>query len=345
VLCFLCCRCCPPDALLALPDLDLGLDPLKPRDDLEKSAKIEACFDIGNSGNTADCRTSCSDDSCGGSTTDDCSGGSETIVDCGVSDTTTETPLPLTPQLGTPKDLLVDFNAAASAASAADARATPDGNSVGTAIVQADGASSGKGEGHDIGPAPQQAALLPADEVAGPSTTTANAAAAASPPANTVVGASGVPTRLLDAIELWESANAHAKARKKASAKLAARERRAASRAAAGGGGGSVASTRSTSKKGDAAAKKKNEFGKRRRSSGGGGSALPVIPPVADEVEPPTSAAAAAGKVKGKKVDPLVAVREARRLSRKPLIVQWLKSDGCDSDAEAEAAGRLRPGA
>ncbi len=265
-----------------------------------------------------------------------------------MSDSTAESPSTPPPstescQLGTPKDLLADFDAAASAASAAHALSTPVGDSVATAAVQRDGASSGGAEGPDISHVPHQAACLPADEVAAPSTTNANAAAGASAAAITAVGASGVPTRLLDAIELWESANAHAKARKKAGAKLAARERKAAGRVAAAATAG-IASTRSTTKKGNAAAKKKNEFGKRRRSSGGGGSVPPVIPPEIDDAEPVTSAAVAAGKSKGKKkgkgkkVDPLVAIREARRLSRKPLIVQWLKSDGCDSDAEAEAA-------
>lgn len=74
--------------------------------------------------------------------------------------------------------------------------------------------------------------------------------------------------------------------------------------------------------------KKKNEFGKRRRSSGGGVGGM--APPNLDSVrikEP------GGRKIKA---DPLVALKEVRSLSRKPLIVQWLRSDGFAQDEAAE---------
>lgn len=126
--------------------------------------------------------------------------------------------------------------------------------------------------------------------------------------------AAGVSTHLLNAVDLWESANALAKSSRRA--------RRAAR------GGGQATTTRSTNK--NTTKKKKNQFGKRRRSSGGGdgvgaaGGARAVL-----------QAEAGRGRTKA---DPLVALKEKRLLSKKPLIVQWLRSDGCEADAEAESA-------
>lgn len=126
--------------------------------------------------------------------------------------------------------------------------------------------------------------------------------------------AAGVSTHLLNTVDLWESANALAKSLRRA--------RRAAR------GGGQTTTTRSTNK--NTTKKKKNEFGKRRRSSGGGdgvgaaGGARAVL-----------QAEAGRGKTKA---DPLVALKDKRLLSKKPLIVQWLRSDGCEADAEAESA-------
>lgn len=112
------------------------------------------------------------------------------------------------------------------------------------------------------------------------------------------------------------------------------------------GSSGSVAKISPSSKK-----KKKNEFGKRRRSSGGGGTG----PPDLDELGCSSGKSVAqdgdGGGVRGrgdlaggdprrkgkKKQDPLKAVKDARSMSKKPLILQWLKSDGCeleDKDAE-----------
>lgn len=115
---------------------------------------------------------------------------------------------------------------------------------------------------------------------------------------------SGVPIHLLDAVDLWASANAHKKN-----------------------------STKKTDGK-----KKINEFGKRRRSSGAGGHA--PGPCIALGLDPPhgASSSLAAGRERRVKKDPLAAVKDARNLSRKPLIVQWLNSDGCELDPEAESA-------
>lgn len=110
-------------------------------------------------------------------------------------------------------------------------------------------------------------------------------------------GRRAVPTHLLDAVDLWESANAN----------------------------------KGRGRKGSLGKKKKNKFGKRRRSSGGGGGGSPQVP---GGVAPARTSSGRGRKVK---VDPLAAVKEVRALSRKPLIVQWLKSDGCESDAEAES--------
>ncbi|CAN0204644.1 unnamed protein product [Ectocarpus sp. 6 AP-2014] len=154
----------------------------------------------------------------------------------------------------------------------------------------------------------------------------------------------GVPARLLDAVDLWESA-ANAKKKKAAAAAAAAAARERTNRSAAMN---KLSNTASSSKK-------KNEFGKRRRSSGGGGRTAPALEDPALLVAAPTTATStttgggsgSACKVKGKgkgratkgkKVDPLVTLRDARGMARKPLIVQWLKSDGCESDEEAEAA-------
>lgn len=114
----------------------------------------------------------------------------------------------------------------------------------------------------------------------------------------------GVPIHLLDAVELWESANAHKK---------------------------------KSTKKSDGK-KKINEFGKRRRSSGAGGHA--PGPCIALGLDPPHRAPSslAAGRERRVKKDPLAAVKDVRNLSRKPLIVQWLNSDGCELDPEAESA-------
>ncbi|CAM9408777.1 unnamed protein product [Laminaria digitata] len=128
----------------------------------------------------------------------------------------------------------------------------------------------------------------------------------------------GVPTRLLDAIDLWESAHGdgtsdeHARSRSGEGRSNSAKPARSGRKTSGGGGGHK---------------KKKNEFGKRRRSSGGGNAPAPDAAMLNKE----------AGSSKGK-VDPLTALKDVRRLSRKPLIVQWLRSDGCASDEEAEAA-------
>ncbi|CAM9499662.1 unnamed protein product [Scytosiphon promiscuus] len=181
--------------------------------------------------------------------------------------------------------------------------------------------------------------VAPTPTLPTPAASAAGTAGPASPAA--------VPTRLLDAIDLWESANAHAIAKKKAAAVAAAAAAREHARATRAKKGCNTASNTASIAK-SRNKKKKNEFGKRRRSSGGGDQGAPVL-------ETPNTAAAGAagttpgktkgkshgrgkGKDKGKKVDPLVRIRDARHLSRKPLIVQWLKSDGCDSDEEAEAA-------
>lgn len=196
------------------------------------------------------------------------------------------------------------------------------------------GSSSGgesEESGHVDGEGNVRASAISAGVVVDP-------APAASTP--TARAGAAVPTRLLDAIDLWESANAHSIAKKKAAAiaaAAAAREHARSTRAERSSNTGSTAKNKSK--------KKKNEFGKRRRSSGGGDQGAPLL-------ETPRTGVAGAsagkakgkgngrgkGKEKGKKVDPLVRIRDARQLSRKPLIVQWLKSDGCDSDEEAEAA-------
>lgn len=158
----------------------------------------------------------------------------------------------------------------------------------------------------------------------------------------------GVPTRLLDAVDLWESA-ANAKKKKAAAAAVAAA---AAARVRANR---SAAMNKLSSS--SSSSKKKNEFGKRRRSSGGGGRTAPALEDPALLVAAPATATStttgggggSSSKVKGKgkgkgratkgkKVDPLVTLRDARGMARKPLIVQWLRSDGCESDEEAEAA-------
>ncbi|CAM9651651.1 unnamed protein product [Pylaiella littoralis] len=258
------------------------------------------------------------------------------------------------------EDLLVDFNAAATADLAAPATGVRGG-------VEGLVTSTGSGRGCELSGAEEnpghvfQESAVPADTIAAAPAGAAAAAAAApaSAAASAAASATGVSTRLLDAIDLWESANAYAKKKKKAAAKLAARERAAAAAAAAaedGVGEDGVApapapastATWSTTKKisgsitrSNINKKKKNEFGKRRRSSGGGGGTAPVL---GDATTTTAAADKNAGKAKGKKgkskkkVDPLVALKDARGMSRKPLIVQWLKSDGCDSDVEAEAA-------
>ncbi|CAB1115085.1 unnamed protein product [Ectocarpus sp. CCAP 1310/34] len=161
----------------------------------------------------------------------------------------------------------------------------------------------------------------------------------------------GVPTRLLDAVDLWESAANAKKKKKKAAAAAAAAARERANRSAAINKPSNTATSSSSS----SSSKKKNEFGKRRRSSGGGGRTAPALEDPALLVAAPAtgtstttggdggSASKVKGKgkgraTKGKKVDPLVTLRDARGMARKPLIVQWLKSDGCESDEEAEAA-------
>lgn len=113
----------------------------------------------------------------------------------------------------------------------------------------------------------------------------------------------GVPITLLDAVELWESTNAHKK--------------------------------NSTKKSGGK--KKINEFGKRRRSSGAGGHA--PGPCIALGLDSPHGAPLplTVGRERKVKKDPLAAVKDVRNLSRKPLIVQWLNSDGCELDPEAES--------
>ncbi|CAM9748798.1 unnamed protein product [Ectocarpus sp. 12 AP-2014] len=159
----------------------------------------------------------------------------------------------------------------------------------------------------------------------------------------------GVPTRLLDAVDLWESAaNAKKKKAAAAAAAAAAVARERANRSAAMNKLSNTASSSSSS-----SSKKKNKFGKRRRSSGGGGRTAPALEDPALLVAAPATAtitttgggggSTSKGKgkgraTKGKKVDPLVTLRDARGMARKPLIVQWLKSDGCESDEEAEAA-------
>ena len=113
--------------------------------------------------------------------------------------------------------------------------------------------------------------------------------------------APGVPIHLLDAIDLWESANAQ----KKAGAKKIL-------------------------------GKKKNEFGKRRRSSGSGG-ASPCLDPALGTSSSSSRAGGRAGGERRVKKDPLASVKDVRHLSRKPLIVQWLRSDGCELDVETES--------
>eukprot|EP00752_Nemacystus_decipiens_P006721 g6044.t1 len=325
------------DAMLALPDGELD----------SRSEKDEEGCGFGASAfcKAVDCGES-EHDTVSDNTSVDCCSGSDTAVDCSVLVDCDAQSLPAAPR---GEEMVVSLKTA---------------DVTGEGLVKAAGqcnSSSGGGRGErtevDDGRVTPEAFVseekvaVPADAAA---TTAAGAGAADSAD---VVSAPGVPTRLLDAIDLWESANAHAKTRKKAAAK-AARQREAAAAAAAarGGGGGrrGAVTTRSKAKKigkpttnvggdssGDVTKKKKNEFGKRRRSSGGGGATAPILDAAAAAASAPaaaTPAKATKGKGKGKKVDPLVAIRDARSLSRKPLIVQWLKSDGCDSDAEAEAA-------
>ncbi|CAM9691267.1 unnamed protein product [Ectocarpus sp. 4 AP-2014] len=182
-------------------------------------------------------------------------------------------------------------------------------------------------------------------------TTIIDARAVASISADAVAG---VPTRLLDAVDMWESA-ANAK-KKKAAAAAAATPATAAARERANRSAGmNKPSNTASSSSSSSSNKKKNEFGKRRRSSGGGGRTAPALEDPALLVAAPATATSttngggggSATKVKGKgkgratkgkKVDPLVTLRDARGMARKPLIVQWLRSDGCESDEEAEAA-------
>lgn len=118
----------------------------------------------------------------------------------------------------------------------------------------------------------------------------------------------GVPVHVLDAVDMWESAFAKEMSRMDGGSDDGVATAKAAS--------SSRAKAISNGKK------KMNEFGKRRRSSGGGTAPAPG------------GRLTNAGKVK---VDPLVALKDVRCMSRKPLIVQWLRSDGCESDAEAES--------
>ncbi|CAM9293327.1 unnamed protein product [Ectocarpus sp. 8 AP-2014] len=162
----------------------------------------------------------------------------------------------------------------------------------------------------------------------------------------------GVPTRLLDAVDLWESAANAKKKKAAAAAAAAAAARERANRSAAMN---KLSNTASSSSSSSSSSSKKNEFGKRRRSSGGGGRTAPALEdPALLGAAPATATSTTTGggggsvskvkgkgkgrATKGKKVDPLVTLRDARGMARKPLIVQWLKSDGCESDEEAEAA-------
>ncbi|CAM9415687.1 unnamed protein product [Hapterophycus canaliculatus] len=267
------------------------------------------------------------------------------------------------------EDLLADFDAsgaatelhqkaAASDAAASDANPFPiaievEGMAAGITPSDVEASGSGGGGGGDGGSSTttttrresRQPGHIDGEDDVRANTSSPGLVVAPTPAASTPTAAAAatVPTRLLDAIDLWESANAHAIAKKKAAATAAATAAREHARST-----GATKSSNTTSTTKCKNRKKKNEFGKRRRSSGGGDQGAPVLE------TPKSSGAAAAGALagkakgksnargrgrgKGKKVDPLVRIRDARHLSRKPLIVQWLKSDGCDSDEEAEAA-------
>ena len=291
-------------------------------------------------------------DSTSDNTSVDCCGRSDTTVDCSV-----------------PADCGVRGTTPPSLRAEEVAVGLKTAHDAGTGLVKAAGPSN-SGSGGGLGERTEEGdghaypeTALSAEKIAAsaaPVSTTAVASPAAAAASAETASAPGVPSRLLDAIDLWESANAHAKIKKKAAAR-AARQREAAAAAAAAARGAGVdrrgaVTTRSKAKKigkaatngggsggggsADIIKKKKNEFGKRRRSSGGGGATAPVLDAAAASASATPAKTKGKGKEKGKgkKVDPLVAIRDARSLSKKPLIVQWLKSDGCDSDAEAEAA-------